>query len=715
MWVVFLHFLSEAKMDVRNKQSIQEHLQNEEVQERILHNIHKGRDEATVTISRAAELFGITENKLRDWEEYGILNPLRLSGPKGRRLYTPTELDKLAIIRELINSGYAVSEIPSNINTLWHTTRSLLATIKHSDPSSTQANINELSINQRLTQSRIDIFWSYFVTHTLRLALKLICEDIPNTTAGLLLPLSPDANVGMIRGIEDLKTLGETLVGWLNQSGTSQTLLTNRPWFQYSSDFRVEHLQVRPLADAQPALNNDKTLLIVQRETGLITLSSETLETLQRLLRPIYENAARSRECLGAGMRDIIESATDFYTSVNYDDTILNGLADMIIHMGGTTNTGEPRWCFCWVLLPRDASQPANMSNLILRAQSQDPLQTKKMTLTTLDKHTTYPYIRALQSRHVIYQPNIPPADAQTGLRDQQTPIRSSFAMPIAGEDGLPLGVLYVTSHICEAFSLADQRILRLMCRMIEELLKTYSVRQQSTRYLTDIIKRPEVIDTLFESFMAENAFNAMVETLLLQRETTDAETITDEKGAVPVHSFIALEIDKYSSLANKYGDRLVRNLAREVGLRIQEQIRTLFKEYPDCQLYHIYADRFFILLKNISLEQAREHAERLRLGAIGSYKLDVLRAFADQQTRHESMVELTDITIRLGITSYSYPKLSEILRTHTPEYAIPEVRSIITSALDVALVKGQIEGGNVVISWDDEQHNFFRWSPPKK
>ena len=326
-----------------------------------------------------------------------------------------------------------------------------------------------------------------------------------------------------------------------------------------------------------------------------------------------------------------------------------------------------------------------------------------------------YPYIRALQSGHIIYQPNIPPTDAQTGLRDQHTSIRSSVAMPIAGEDGLPLGVLYVTSHISEAFSLDDQRILRLMCRMIEELLKTYRVRQQSSRYLSDIIKKPMVVDTLFESFTDENSFNAMIETLLSQIATTNAESWDTNKDSEQVHSFIALEIDKYSSLANKYGDRLVRNLTREVGLRIQEQIRTLFKEYPDCQLYHIYADRFFILLKNISLEQAREHAERLRLGAVGSYKLDVLRAFADQQMRHESMVELTDITIRLGITSYSYPKLKEILHNHTTEYAVQEVRSIITSALDVALVKGQIEGGNVVISWDDDQRNFFRWSPPKK
>jgi DNA-binding transcriptional MerR regulator/GGDEF domain-containing protein len=702
-------------MDVRSKQSIQEHLQKEEVQERILNNMHRGRDEATVTISRAAELFGITENKLRDWEEYGILNPLRPSGPKGRRLYTPTELDKLAIIRELINSGYAVSDIPPDLYKLWHTTRALRELISTTDQSN-QASINaihDLSINQRLARSKVDIFWSYFVTHALRLALKLISEDIPNTAVGLLLPLSSDANTSTIGNIEDLKTLGESLVGWHSQDGISYTLIASKPWFQYSSDFRVELLQKLHTGTIQS--DDHKTLLIVQRETSPITLSSEIIETLYRLLTPLYEDAARSRECLGSGIRDSIESTTDLYSSTNYDDAILNGLADMVVRIGGTTNTGQPRWRFCWILLPRDPSQPANMSNLILRAQSQDPLRTTKMALTTLDKHINYPYIRAFQSRHVIYQPNIPPTDAQTGLRDQQTSIRSSFAMPIAGEDGLPLGVLYVTSHLRDAFTQDDQRVLRLMCRMIDELLNTYKARRQATRYLTDIVSKPTVIDTLFEVFTSENDFNGAVETLLSQLQTTVEKHNKTKNYADKVLSFIALDIDKYSSLANKHGDRLVRNLAREVGLRVQEQIRTLFKEYPDCQLYHIYADRFFILLKNTSLEHAREHAERLRLGAIGSYKLDVLRAFADQQTRHESMVELPDITIRLGVTSYPYLKLDEILHEYTPEYAIPEVRSIITSALDVALVKGQIEGGNVVISWDDEQRNFFRWSPLKK
>jgi GGDEF domain-containing protein len=251
--------------------------------------------------------------------------------------------------------------------------------------------------------------------------------------------------------------------------------------------------------------------------------------------------------------------------------------------------------------------------------------------------------------------------------------------------------------------------------RIIAELLTTYRVRYQTTQHLSEMIKNPELVDTLFDGIASENDFNRDVEELLSMLQDADFDPQKSELFASRVVSFIAIDIDKLNSLTNKYGDRTARNLTREVGLRIQEQIRTFFKEYPECQLYHIHADRFFILLRNTTLEQTREHAERLRIGTIGTYKLDALRISPDQHVRPESMIELNDITIRLGITSYPYLKLSEILREHSPEFAIPEVRSIITSALDVALAKGQVEGGNVVISWDYELRNFMRWSPAKK
>ncbi|GCF08271.1 MerR family transcriptional regulator [Dictyobacter arantiisoli] len=707
-------------MDVRSKQLIQEHLQKEDVQERILQNIHRGRDEATVTISRAAELFGITENKLRDWEEYGILHPLRPGGPKGRRLYTPTELDKLAIIRELINAGYAANDIPTDIYKLWHairTPRDAVQTNEHAEQILNHylhTPTTEPSINQRIAQARTTVFWNYFVSHVLHMALKLICEDFLNTTAGLILPLSPTTTSDRIQRVEDVETLGESLVGWLSQHGTSHALLTTRPWFQYSSDFRVEALQAMRSASTRANQAANKTMIILQREMSPLTLSSEVVETVCNLLNPLYEEVTLTRACLGTGMRDTSDSATDFYTSMNHDDAILNGLADMIVHLGGHNASGEARWRFCWILLPRTASQPATMSNLTLRAHNQAASSPTKSAFTALDKHANYLYIRALQSRHILYEPNIPTTDAQSMVRDLDIPLRSALAMPLSGEDGVPLGVLYVASHFQDAFTQHDQRLLRILARMIEELLKTYTIRKQSTRHLTEILKNPEVVDALFENFGSENDFNRDVEAILQQIQTLATRQSPDEPQGDKVLSFIALDIDKYNSLAHKYGDRLARNLTREVGLRVQEQIRTFFREYPDCQLYHIYADRFFILLKNTSLEQAREHAERLRMGAMGPYKLDALRVYAEQQIRTESVVEMTDVSIRLGITAYEYPKLAEILREHIPEYALPEVRSIITSALDVALVKGQIEGGNVVVTWDYDQRNFIRWSPLK-
>ena len=183
-------------MDERSLQSIKEHLQHEDTQKRILQHIQKGRAEATVTISRAAELFEFTENKLRDWEKYGFLNPLRPVGPMGRRLYTLRDLDKLAIIRELIDAGYAPGDIPPDIDQLWSS-----AYFPHQGAENGEyknlawkrSKLNDLPINERIEQAHTDAAFRYFTSRALRLSLLLICEDMPNTQAGLLLPLEAEA------------------------------------------------------------------------------------------------------------------------------------------------------------------------------------------------------------------------------------------------------------------------------------------------------------------------------------------------------------------------------------------------------------------------------------------------------------------------------------------------------------------------------------------
>src|SRR5260370_36540258 len=105
-------------MDNRTLQGIREHLQSKEAQIRILKNIERGRSEATVTIGRAAELFGFTENQLRDWEARGLVCPNK--SPGGQRLDPLTELDRLAVIRDLLNAKFSPGDIPKDIDRLWY-------------------------------------------------------------------------------------------------------------------------------------------------------------------------------------------------------------------------------------------------------------------------------------------------------------------------------------------------------------------------------------------------------------------------------------------------------------------------------------------------------------------------------------------------------------------------------------------------------------------
>src|SRR5438874_1367305 len=104
-------------MEDTSRQRIVRHLQDEEVQARIHRDIERGRKDATITIGRAAQLFAFKENKLREMEGIGLLNPIRKEN--GQRQYTLDELDKLAIIRELVNAKYGPQEIPNDIDALW--------------------------------------------------------------------------------------------------------------------------------------------------------------------------------------------------------------------------------------------------------------------------------------------------------------------------------------------------------------------------------------------------------------------------------------------------------------------------------------------------------------------------------------------------------------------------------------------------------------------
>src|SRR6266487_6723384 len=112
-------------MNEPNIERIRKYLQSKEVQERIQKSMQDARSKATVTISRAAGLFNFTESQLREWEKRGLLKTERTALSQdsktstGHRQFSPDELDKLALIRELMDQGYTLSEIPQNIDDIW--------------------------------------------------------------------------------------------------------------------------------------------------------------------------------------------------------------------------------------------------------------------------------------------------------------------------------------------------------------------------------------------------------------------------------------------------------------------------------------------------------------------------------------------------------------------------------------------------------------------
>src|ERR1700731_1787357 len=112
-------------MNEPNVERVRKHFQSKEVQDRIQKRMQDARSKATVTISRAAGLFGFSETQLREWERRGLLKvdrPALSQESKtstGHRQYSPDELDKLALIRELMDQNYGLHEIPQNIDAIW--------------------------------------------------------------------------------------------------------------------------------------------------------------------------------------------------------------------------------------------------------------------------------------------------------------------------------------------------------------------------------------------------------------------------------------------------------------------------------------------------------------------------------------------------------------------------------------------------------------------
>lgn len=681
-------------------QQIKEYLQRVEVQKRIKDDMLRARDEATVTISNAARLFGFSENQLRDWDEKGLLKPQRRpqdteQDGKGarRRQYTPTELNKLAIIHELMEKGdFSIGTIPTHVDEMWDEVAGKSELQEHVESVGAE-KVEHVHIDQRIERTEKEEFWHYFVSQALRLSLLLICEDVPDTVAGsgIILPLENSNVATIVHTPNDLPLVGYSLVGWLGQNRSFYAFLERKPSFEHPSDFRVEHFAnlAEDVSAKQASLNN--VLVIVQRKANKenpLILSKEVVEVVQRLLSFVYEKVDEWQPTFEHGVRNWMYQATDFTSSSSVSDEVLNSLMNIIVQLGGKMGDGKDRWRFSCILTSEDALLPVSKRTLFVRAQS----KRAPHRLAAVSAEAPGLSFRAYQSGQIIYRSDVSSKDFMIAYQDREEFTHSAIAVPLAGEDGMAIGVVYIASEDREAFSKEDEQLLRFVGRIIEELLLTYRLRQLPAERLTDMIATPEVVDLSFKDFASESDFVDDIEALL---KHIQAYGVTSELVGKEL-SIIAVEIDNLAGIAAKYGDIVARNLNRKVGERILG-IPGLVTEFN--KFYHLATDKFYIVLKEMSLDNARIKAE-------------LLKKYLERTMLPENLLVLHNTTVRFGVHTYNNEKLKELLDRPYTKSAVEAVSEIMARELDKVLDIGQQMGGGVIMSWSPITRGYIIWPP---
>lgn len=663
----------------------------------------------TTSIGEMANIVGVTEPQMRYWEAKGYLSPIRneSSGkPSGERHYGLPQLVRLLIIKELLNKGFELG----SIGAFFDTQKSFLKDMTDTFLFILETNQQQQTLADRISQAKKALFWRTFVPRVTYLSMRLFFKKPISGDAGLFLPVqkksgfSQGANVDKIDRVEDLPGLGELLIGWhgrndpfclfhvhhINRAFLESLRLqtvTSLEWFsEDDNDWPNIHLLVEPyLADSLRQKNDP------------------AYQTAERLLRFLQEHAS--------DWRTYLQSTTDYMAysppsliNASLDDHLLDEFAETLIQFGGKEQGKKDlHWKFATIFLPLNPLDPLQQRSLVVRGHSKNsPHQTG--LVNHAGSRPTGISMLAYQSGQVVYRPNLADGDLDIGLRSDEDPVSSAIAIPLAGEYGQPIGVLYVTSNEANAFSdKSDQILLRMMERIISEMVITYQTRRLISGKLSEVITRPEIVDSFFGDFDTQNRFSSQVEELLHQMESNGTQPFAHL-------SFIAINVDGSTGVAAQYGGHAERNIIRAVGQRIREWVKIHSKE-RDIYLFYMFADRFYLLLRDVSLETTGEYAQHLwEVLRAHPYLIEATRVSQDQQILSGRRLSLTAVTSHLAVTGYEYEKLRSMFKLD-PKAA--NIRARMVGSLEEGLRLGRDEGGDNVVIWDRKSEKFVAHRDP--
>ncbi len=715
-----------------SKFSIHEYLRQSNTQEKIQRKMIEAGSAATVTVTRAADLFGFSGTQLRDWDKLGFVSPPRSDGAtqeeKKHRQYSRAELDVLATIRILRDHGYSITEIKQNIEVIREIAR-LLGQQVFALPGTAVETMQPIErveevitippIDQMLDKADDELFWRFFATNALRLSLSLLAEYNPNTIIGIVMPL--DSNTPSTVTTANIAELGECLIGWLRPDYSFYLFYTPCPSFEEHTDFWMHPLE----------LIHDNTWTVVRRKRGQLNVNSQVRTIIQRLLAPLYEHKQEWLPFFKAGQHSFSFPIADFVPEAagNPMKRIhLTSLANLVVSMGR-----EKDWSFACILTPSNPHLVISEHQLIVQAVSEKAPEAYK---EKLERTIIYPTatvisisLRAYQGGCICYRHRAVPQDESIFNYDLEQPLGSCIAVPIGGEEAKPLGVIYLASSQQDAFDEDDQRLLRIIARMAQELLMTFQTRFKVTEQLKSLIEKPALADQAFDikRVFSETELIDHLERLLQAVWLRDDLTgqlseilalvdIRDRRAAVlkyyftnDVLTFYCFDVNDQTSLTQKYGEVMTRNLSRTVAMRARNKLKTLFTS-NDLLLCHAYGDRFYVFLGGIPLDEAQAKVWALKEELDGKYKIDALRFSTEEPTPNERRVQ-DEITVRIGISCYPAIKAYEFMRRIVNKLDPPDLQAAVASSIRKEF-DDLLKLGPGVFSWDPIEWGWKELSP---
>lgn len=643
----------------------------------------------TTTISEASELTKLSESQLRYAEKQGLLSPNRAlldengeAQRSGQRRYSADDLLRARLIAFLIDYGISLSDIGEFM--------ALNSTI-------IQDILDTTSLRLRPVLDGADevAFRRFFIPRVLYYSLMLVFERDAIDDAGIVFPIRAtraelDAfDPVPINTVDDLGRLGHVFVAWRARGRSLATFVT------VGNPFDDPKLQVRAFDDVVRASAVAPANCLAPQHAYLIygAEAQAELEQAERLLSirqgrahvsDPSRRAANPRVVAGRLMRYVQwlnctpsavanrgQSALSevlFFNSpemVNptLGDALLNRLANAIVELGGSmqefaddtralnqrtvVSCDERRWRFSCIMMPREPADTLKRQELVVRAQSKEAPHRVGVTTTSPQANGGLTF-RAYSSGRIAYRPSVIPLDPAVSYVAEEGPIRSAIAAPAVDGNGLehsqPPAIIYVASREEGQFQDDDFLLIRVIGRLVGEIVQTYNSRSHLPSALTDTLTDPEMVDGYFAGFLSELSFVTDLERVFLRlagkpedsrgrgrsnpKEGQEREEQQDRfYQNVRSISLFGVDIDDYSAIQSVQGDRIARQLTREIGKRLGQRLNTgLVNGVPTARLYRIWADRFYLLVRDEDAQTSIARAEQIRKDIAREYLMRLER-----------------------------------------------------------------------------------------